>query len=78
MKHNARASKRGFANHRKESTRKSHRQTRQKNNIHSPVPNRNLIDDVRILSVIEQNEREIISADESLNASPVHEDFIFD
>lgn len=78
MKHNVRASKRGSANHRKNSVRKSRRQTKQKNNIHSSVPNRNSNDDIRVLSVIEQNEREIIGADDGFNASPVHEDFIFD
>jgi hypothetical protein len=78
MKHNARASKRGSANHRKNSERKSRRQTRRKNNVHSPVPNRNSNDDIRVLSVTEQNEREIIGSDDSFNASPVREDFIFD
>jgi hypothetical protein len=78
MKHSARASKRGFPNHRKNTTRKSRRHSGHKNNIHSSIPNRNSNDDLRILSVIEQNEREIIGADDSFNVSPKREDFVFD
>lgn len=78
MKHDARASKKGIANHRKNPARKSHRQTRQKNNMHKFIPDRIANDNSRVLSVIERNEREIIGADNGFNASPVHEDFIFD
>jgi len=79
MKRNAHASKRGFAVHQK-NTKRKHRPNGHsggRNNNHSPVPNKN-IQDKRAFSVIENNEREIISDDDNFSSSPVREDFIFD